>query len=256
VEEVALRRQSRVGLALAATLMAAWLATHVFAVHFYPWTAQSQWLAPTLVLALCWLDVGLFILAHDCMHGSLAPSWPRLQWAIGNTCVLLYAGFSLRMLSEKHHEHHRHPGTAHDPDFRPSDRAGFLAWYFNFFRVYSSWRQIAIVTLTFWGLVLALGASVPNVLVFWALPALLSSLQLFYFGTYLPHRPETLPFADQHRARTRDFPNWLSFLSCYHFGFHHEHHLHPHAPWWQLPRVRAAVLRDQRATPLHDANAS
>jgi beta-carotene ketolase (CrtW type) len=39
----------------------------------------------------------------------------------------------------------------------------------------------------------------PTMLVFWALPAILSSVQLFYFGTYRPHRIEEETF---HRSAT------------------------------------------------------
>ena len=82
----------------------------------------------------------------------------------------------------------------------------------------------------------------PLVLLFWALPAIASSVQLFYFGTYLPHRVEEQPFTDRHNARSLDF-NWLvSLLTCFHFGYHHEHHDKPWVPWWKLPdqRVREA----------------
>ena len=71
-----------------------------------------------------------------------------------------------------------------------------------------------------------------------ALPAILSSVQLFTFGTFLPHRHEEAPFVDAHRSRTNDF-GWLaSLLTCFHFGYHHEHHLSPGTPWWALPAKR------------------
>jgi beta-carotene/zeaxanthin 4-ketolase len=27
-------------------------------------------------------------------------------------------------------------------------------------------------------------------------------------------------------------------ISCYHFGYHEEHHELPHLGWWQLPAAR------------------
>ena len=30
------------------------------------------------------------------------------------------------------------------------------------------------------------------------------------------------------------WPAWASFLSCYHFGRHLEHHAFPGVPWWRL----------------------
>ena len=77
-----------------------------------------------------------------------------------------------------------------------------------------------------------------NVIAFWAVPGLLAALQLFTFGTYLPHRPQPAPFADRHNARTNTYPIWLSLLTCFHFGYHHEHHEHPQLPWWRLPTAR------------------
>jgi beta-carotene ketolase (CrtW type) len=97
--------------------------------------------------------------------------------------------------------------------------------------------------------VLLLGAPYPNLLLFWALPAILSSLQLFLFGTYLPHRKEEQDFADRHRARSNDFSWIASLLSCFHFGYHHEHHLAPHLPWWRLPAERARLQAISRSSP-------
>jgi beta-carotene ketolase (CrtW type) len=82
----------------------------------------------------------------------------------------------------------------------------------------------------------------PTTLVFWALPALLSSVQLFYFGTYRPHRVDEVPFSDQHRARSNDFSPLMSLLTCFHFGYHHEHHDTPWVPWWRLPARRQSAV--------------
>ena len=75
-------------------------------------------------------------------------------------------------------------------------------------------------------------------MLFWALPAILSAFQLFYFGTYLPHRAEDEAFGDAHRARSNDFSWTMSLLTCFHFGYHHEHHDNPAVPWWRLPATR------------------
>ncbi len=75
----------------------------------------------------------------------------------------------------------------------------------------------------------------PTMLAFWALPAILSSIQLFYFGTYRPHHLNARPFADHHRARSDEFSLLTSLLACFHFGYHLEHHEMPWIPWWKLP---------------------
>ncbi|MFW6276162.1 MAG: fatty acid desaturase, partial [Bacteroidota bacterium] len=66
------------------------------------------------------------------------------------------------------------------------------------------------------------------------LPALLSTLQLFYFGTYLPHRKPHTHDMGRHRARTQSKNHLWAMLSCYFFGYHTEHHESPGTPWWQL----------------------
>ena len=75
--------QAAVGIGLATLIIAAWTGLHVFGVFFYPWSRAGVVLSPLLVAVLCWLNVGLFIVAHDAMHGSLAPIRPRLNRAIG-----------------------------------------------------------------------------------------------------------------------------------------------------------------------------
>jgi beta-carotene ketolase (CrtW type) len=91
---------------------------------------------------------------------------------------------------------------------------------------------------------LLIGASVANLALFWGLPAILSALQLFVFGTWLPHRhTQSDGFADHHQARTIPMPWIASLLTCFHFGMHHEHHLTPSAPWWRLPEVRRETLK-------------
>jgi beta-carotene ketolase (CrtW type) len=91
-----------------------------------------------------------------------------------------------------------------------------------------------------------LGADVRNLLAFWAAPALLSALQLFTFGTWLPHRQTDDPFADHHNARSSSFGPLLSLLTCFHFGRHHEHHLTPWKPWWRLSRTSQPSGRPSR----------
>ncbi len=89
-------------------------------------------------------------------------------------------------------------------------------------------------------LVLHFGAHIciANLLLFWILPILLSTLQLFFFGTYLPHRfaiGEAEKAGNSHHAISSNYPIVLSFLTCYHFGYHWEHHEYPFLPWYKLP---------------------
>ena len=34
-----------------------------------------------------------------------------------------------------------------------------------------------------------------------------------------------------------------SLVTCYHFGYHHEHHLYPAVPSWRLPAARRSALQ-------------
>ncbi|HEX8415604.1 MAG TPA: fatty acid desaturase [Sphingomicrobium sp.] len=230
-------RQGPTGLMLAGAIFGAWLFLHVSTLFFLDLRGTVWIIAPLLVALICWLNVGLFIVAHDAMHGSLAPGRSWVNRMVGRMALLLYAGFWYDSLLPQHMAHHRDPGTKSDPDFSTAHPEQFWPWYLAFFLHYFRWRQLGVLTamvVTY----LLIGAPYPNLLLFWALPAILSSLQLFYFGTYRPHRHEQSPFADDHRARTNDF-GWLtSLLSCFHFGYHHEHHLAPHVPWWRLPQER------------------
>jgi beta-carotene ketolase (CrtW type) len=77
--------------------------------------------------------------------------------------------------------------------------------------------------------------------IFWVLPLVLSSLQLFLFGTYLPHRGGDAGPSGRHAVRSLGYPHLLSLLACYHFGYHAEHHAHPAVPWFRLPALRPCV---------------
>lgn len=233
------RLQGAIGIALALCVAGSWLALQLYCLFVLPVTLATAPLAIAVMAILTWLYVGLFIIGHDAMHGSLAPGRPSLNRAIGRAVLFAYAGFSFDRLLASHVAHHREPGTNADPDFGTGEGRAFWPWYRAFIRRYFGVAQLAVLAALA-ALYLLLGANLLNLLLFWALPAIVSSAQLFYFGTYLPHRLESRPFADDHRARSSGFSWIASLLSCYHFGYHHEHHLSPHVPWWRLPSERRA----------------
>lgn len=233
-----------VGLLLAAAIVVSWLFLHIYGVFFFDFGTTSFLIAAAAITILCWLYVGLFIVAHDCMHGSLVPGQAEANRWIGQLCVGLYAGFSYDSLHRKHMLHHRHSGTADDPDFADRPPSSFAAWYREFMAEYLTPAELVVMAVQGTIYLAILRADMLNVAVFWVLPALLSSVQLFLFGTYLPHRPGHAGFDDRHNARSNDYPAWLSLLTCFHFGYHHEHHLRPGEPWWRLP-----VVRRQRQKP-------
>jgi fatty acid desaturase len=240
----ATRHQTRISVLLSAAIVAAWLAIHVTGIFFWHWSLATIPLAIVMVILQTWLSTGLFIVAHDAMHGALAPSHPRLNRAIGAACLSLYACLSYAALLPQHHLHHRETGRAGDPDFHGGNPS-LVGWFLQFFKTYYSHGQIIRITVMALIYTVLLGAPLSNIVVFWALPALGAVAQLFVFGTWLPHRERETPFVDAHRAHSIDVGPLLSLLTCFHFGgYHHEHHLSPGTPWWGLPsRRRALALR-------------
>lgn len=207
---------------------------------FFARASHRAFLVPLLVLVQTWLSAGLFIIAHDGMHGSFAPDRPALNRFVGRSALMIYAGLAYDELLPKHHAHHRHVGSDADPDFCAEAPRTVFPWFLRFFRSYYTHRQLLRITLAATVYLVAFGASLLNIVVFWALPAVLALVQLFVFGTYLPHRHEDTPFVDEHRARSNRAGVLTSLLTCFHFGgYHHEHHQFPGTPWWRLPRVRS-----------------
>ncbi len=222
------------GLFIALTLIVCWFTSLVFLLHS-DLLIQYQLLIPLFVLLQTFLYTGLFITAHDAMHGSIYTKNRRLNNLIGSFAVFLYALFSFNGLKQKHYLHHRFPGRKKDPDFHNGQDTGFFAWYFHFMRQYIHLSQIIGMAVLFNLLLHVLGVPLWRLLLFWVLPSFLSTIQLFYFGTFLTHKQPKNGFTNQHHAKSNDYPVWLSFLTCFHFGYHLEHHQFPRTPWYALP---------------------
>ena len=238
-----MRRDAFVGVGLALCLLGAWAALLAWSLFLWDWRSTPI-LVPLVVAFQCWLYVGIFIVAHDAIHGTVWPGAKRFNRLIGSVCLFLYAGFRFSKLAKQHHAHHKHSGSAADPDFCESAPRNFLIWYVGFFQHYFGFSQvITLFLLTF--LLAANGVDLSTLLFFWALPALLSSVQLFLFGTYLPHRHNEREFCDLHNARNLG-QSWLvSLLSCFDFGHHHTHHHMPWVPWWRLPSASKDLVHAQ-----------
>lgn len=228
---------SRLGLLLALGIVIAWLLTLGSLLVTAP--GQLPWaVVVAAVLLRTLLQTGLFIVAHDCMHGVLLPAAPRWNHRFGAVLLALYAALPYASCWANHRRHHRFTASARDPDFHDDPPGGPLAWYRHFMASYLSIPQMGCL-LGGWALlaVLAMAATAAawlNLLLYVILPLLLSSLQLFVVGTYWPHRRQRGPQGDRH-ASSLDLPVWLSLLACYHFGYHRVHHDWPQLPWFALP---------------------
>ncbi|WNJ21124.1 fatty acid desaturase [Pontibacter sp. G13] len=194
------------------------------------------WTDP-MIIFLIWgmthLYTGLFITAHDAMHGTVAKNKLLNAW-MGRICTFLFMFNNYDLLRTKHYLHHRFPGTDQDPDFH-REKAGFWFWYGSFLRQYLDWKQFLAAAITF--NVAGIWIDKPKLVLFWIIPSALSTLQLFYFGTFVPHMGEHAP-ENKHRASSQNLNHLKAFLTCYFFGYHYEHHELPRTPWWLLWRTK------------------
>ena len=240
------------GLLVAAGIIAIWIGSLTLLLLIDISELAPVWILPA-ILGRTFIQTGLFIVAHDAIHGSVFADQLRLNHAVGRLAVMLYALLSYQQLSAKHWQHHRYPGQTGDPDFHAGCGDNWFVWYLKFMQGYLDLRQ-TLVQLFGIGtifLVLHFGCHlhIANLCLFWIVPIVLSSMQLFFFGTYLPHRIATQAADEEalglqlgprgvNRARSSNYPPLWSFLTCYHFGYHWEHHEYPYLPWYSLPSVR------------------
>lgn len=188
------------------------------------------------ILFQAYLFAGLFITAHDAMHGNIS-SKKQVNTFIGYLASFLFAGMYYKRLLKNHKLHHIHSATEQDPDFYVRSQ-NYFRWLGIFF-----WRYVTLIQLVVMAVFFNVLIRIPDVteisaLTYWAIPAVLGTLQLFTAGIYWVHR---LPHTKQmgpHRARTQHKHHPWAMLSCYFFGYHREHHDNPRIPWWQLYREK------------------
>lgn len=197
------------------------------------------------VLLRTQLQTGLFIVGHDAMHRSLSPASRGLNDRLGRLALGLYACLPYGVCRRNHLLHHRAPGSARDPDFHAPGRPGAVGWFLRFLSGYLRLRTLALLAVL-WGSAALIASALHGhgpevVLSYWILPLALSSLQLFLFGTYLPHRGGAP--GSPHGAVTLAWPEPLSLLACFHFGYHVEHHSQPSLPWYALPACHRKLRR-------------
>ncbi len=217
------------GILIALLILTTWVG-HLFYILS---SVEIGWLNPWMyihIVVQTWLFTGLFITGHDAMHGTVT----RIKWlnnSIGFFVTLMYAGMWYPTLVKQHRKHHLYPASEGDPDYCVSSQ-NFFVWWFSFMKSYITVGQIVFMAVLFnVGLIFF---SELQLLLLWVLPAIASTFQLFYFGTYRPHRMPHTDAMDPHRARSQSRNHLWAFLSCYFFGYHYEHHESPRTPWWKL----------------------
>ncbi|MFT2010907.1 fatty acid desaturase [Pontibacter sp. 13R65] len=224
-------RKDNRGIVIAAVIITGWFLLLAYLLQL-PVSFSSP-ITYLFVLLQTHLYTGMFITAHDAMHGVAAPGRPGLNKAIGTVAAFLFAYNWYPRLLPRHHQHHRHVATEHDPDYH---QGSFWPWYLSFLKQYITWWQLLLMAITF--NVLKFFFPLENVVLFWMLPAILATFQLFYFGTYQPHKGEHAPH-NRHKSGTQPKNHIWAFLSCYFFGYHYEHHEKPYLPWWKLYKEKS-----------------
>jgi beta-carotene/zeaxanthin 4-ketolase len=234
------------GLLIALTVIGAWLGHLVWLLVGTRLSLASPlaWLHIALQAYLC---TGLFITGHDAMHGTVS----RHRWvneAVGTLACFLFAGLSYRRLVVNHRAHHTDPTGPDDPDFSTRTQS-FWPWFTTFMVRYMTWPQFLVMAAKFNVLLWLLSVEPWRIWAFWVAPSVMGTVQLFYFGTYLPHRRPDTPEMRPHHARSLPRNHLWAMLSCYFFGYHWEHHESPSTPWWALWRMRDARARAAAAPP-------
>lgn len=233
------KADSLVNMAIAITIISLWFISLIGLLR------QDLTRMPLILIILsvwlrAFLHTGIFIIIHESIHGVVCHN-RRINSLMGYVASFLYAILPYQTLAENHRMHHNYPATAKDPDFYLANPNSFWLWYSSFMKDYQEGRQFWILfwgmTVVFWSLIF-LQISVANIFLFWVIPIIVSSLQLFAFGIYLPHRPRIDGYSDRHRAKSSNYSVFISFVTCYHFGYHWEHHQYPYLPWYKLPLMR------------------
>jgi len=119
------------GLLIGLLIVSLWFVHLVYLLVF----VEVSFTDPVMLIHIAiqtYLYTGLFITAHDAMHG-LVSSNPKINAMVGQSATWLFAALSYSRLNQKHQLHHRFPGESSDPDYCISSQ--------NFWRWWLSWPQ-------------------------------------------------------------------------------------------------------------------
>lgn len=222
------------GVIIAILIITCWLVHQIYILMHQPVNLTDIWFWVNLLIQT-WLFTGLFITAHDAMHGSISRN-NRVNHFFGYFSSLLFAGLWYPNLKKQHGLHHKEVATISDPDYKIGN-PHFISWWISFMLHYISIWQIMIMAVLFnLGL---LFFSEAQLLLLWILPSILATFQLFYFGTFLPHRLPHTQQMEPYKARSQKRNHLWAFISCYFFGYHYEHHTFPETAWWKLYKKKS-----------------
>jgi len=231
---IQLANQQIMGVLIAFTIIISWLSHLIYILLYQPVDLGNGWFG-IHILIQTWLFTGLFITAHDAMHGTVSKN-KKLNDAIGFLSAFLFAGLFYGRLNGKHKLHHLYPGTRRDPDYKTGNQQ-FFAWWFSFMKQYISIWQLIVMALLF--NILLIWFNEMQLIALWIIPSILATFQLFFFGTFQPHHLPHTPQMHPYNARSQKRNHLYAMLTCYFFGYHYEHHASPETPWWKLYQIKS-----------------
>ncbi len=249
-EPISSRASSQIGVLVAGILIFLWFSSLIGLLSIDIAQAPILWIVAAVLLR-SFLHTGLFITTHEAIHGIIAPQNRQINDLIGSTTSLLYALLPYKILAKNHRLHHLYPASERDPDFYEPGQNNFLLWYVNFMKEYLKGRQAWVLLIgmgVIFGIFLAWQIPLSNIFLFWVIPILISSMQLFTFGIFLPHRQPQKGDRNLHQAKSSNYSTFWSFIACYHFDYHWEHHQYPNLPWYSLPIARHKHARASNTT--------
>lgn len=221
------------GLIIAFTIIIIWGLHLFYSLAYLSVNFSNPWIYFHIIFQ-GYLYTGLFITGHDAMHRLVSKN-PTINKTVGSISTFLFAALSYNKLVKNHFLHHKYPATEKDPDYCVRSQ-NFFIWYFTFLYRYSTLLQLLVMAIMF--NLLKIWVPEINIWLFLVIPAFWGSLQLFFFGTYLPHRKPHNENMAPHQARTQNKNHFWAMISCYFFGYHFEHHDDVHVPWWQLYKMK------------------
>jgi beta-carotene ketolase (CrtW type) len=228
------------GLMISIIIILAWL-THLVYSLFFVIPDFSDPVFYFHMLFQGYLFTGLFITGHDAMHGTVTSN-RTINQAIGWIATFLFAGLNYKRLIKNHAKHHQYPAQEKDPDFYVRSQ-NFFRWFGIFMYRYVTVWQILIMAVAY--NVLHVWFSDQKLIFLWIIPAFIGTLQMFYFGVYVPHKYPHQIGMKPYNARTQKKNHLWAMLSCYFFGYHYEHHASPQTPWWKLHQKKLRYDKSQ-----------
>jgi beta-carotene ketolase (CrtW type) len=129
------------GILIALIIILSWISHCAYMLILLEWnpTSFGLWLHVALQT---YLSVGLFITAHDAMHGTVSGN-KRINNIIGWIACFLFAGMNYKRLITNHMAHHTYPGTEKDPDYDMSQI--YVIWFLRFMIRYTTISQLIVM---------------------------------------------------------------------------------------------------------------